>query len=166
MNKRYSGIFQLLALGGAWCIWGLGWLLGAFNDGPMTATAQAVVVLGAFAPATGAFIVRRWVAREGFSDAGLRPNLRSSWPYYVYAWLLPVPVVAAIVGLATVFGLTFVHSDLSVTMVLSTLISALVLTPLFFSEEFGWRGYLQVRVFTERPVVAAVVTGIVWGVFH
>jgi membrane protease YdiL (CAAX protease family) len=43
---------------------------------------------------------------------------------------------------------------------------ALVLTPLLFIEEFGWRGYLQVRVCADRPIMAAVVTGIIWGVFH
>jgi len=166
MSNRFIGLFLLVALGGAWCVWGLAWLLGVFDDGPMTLPAQAVVAFGAFSPAAGALVVRRWIAREGFSDAGLRPNLRNSWPFYIVAWLLPLPVVGCIAALAGVLGLTFVHTDVSVTMVLSSLVSSLVLTPLFFGEEFGWRGYLQVRLFADRPIMSAVLTGLVWGVFH
>jgi membrane protease YdiL (CAAX protease family) len=166
MNNRCIGMFLLIALGGAWSVWGLAWLLGVFDDGPMTAPAQVVVAFGAFAPAVAAYVVRRWVAREGFADAGLGLHLRNSWPYYVVGWLLPLPVVGCIAALAGVFGFAFVHSDLSVTMVLGALVSSLVLTPLFFGEEFGWRGYLQVRLVAGRPILAAVLTGLVWGVFH
>jgi membrane protease YdiL (CAAX protease family) len=92
--------------------------------------------------------------------------LHNSWPFYIVAWLLPLPVVAGIAALAALLGLTFVHLDLSVSMVIGSLVSGLVLTPLFFGEEFGWRGYLQVRLFADRPITSAVLTGIVWGVFH
>jgi hypothetical protein len=43
---------------------------------------------------------------------------------------------------------------------------ALLAAPLFVGEELGWRGYLQVRWYAHRPLVAAVLTGLVWGVFH
>ncbi len=59
---------------------------------------------GAFAPAIAAFIVRKCIIREGFADAGLRPNF-GKWPYYIVAWLLPLVVVGCIVILASLLGL-------------------------------------------------------------
>jgi membrane protease YdiL (CAAX protease family) len=38
--------------------------------------------------------------------------------------------------------------------------------PLLWGEEFGWRGYLQTRLPAGRPLVAAVATGLIWGVWH
>jgi membrane protease YdiL (CAAX protease family) len=46
------------------------------------------------------------------------------------------------------------------------LFNAILYTPLVFGEEFGWRSYLQIRIFIDRPLLAAVITGIVWGVWH
>jgi membrane protease YdiL (CAAX protease family) len=45
-------------------------------------------------------------------------------------------------------------------------VTALFATPLLFGEEFGWRGYLQLRLFPDRPVLSAVATGVIWGVWH
>jgi membrane protease YdiL (CAAX protease family) len=159
-------IFLLMAVGGAWSLWGLAWLLGAFDAGPTSLPAQAAVALGAFSPALAAWVVRRWVAREGVADAGLGLHVGRGWPHYVFGWLLPLPVVGAIAGLAAGLGLSFVHTDLPPEVVLGALLGALVLTPLTFGEEFGWRGYLQVRWFRHQPLTAAVMTGLVWGVFH
>src|SRR6185436_2776921 len=104
------GVFLLIAVGGAWVVWGAVWALGAFNSGPTNTGAQAAVALGAFTPALAAVVVRRWISREGFADAGLRP--RGGWQYYVLAWLLPLPVVGVIVALASTLGLIFVHTEL------------------------------------------------------
>jgi hypothetical protein len=35
-----------------------------------------------------------------------------------------------------------------------------------FGEEFGWRGYLQPRLFPQSPVLSAVVTGTIWAYWH
>jgi uncharacterized protein len=83
------------------------WLLGVLDTGP---TGQLVVALGAFSPAIAAIIVRRWVTREGFADAGLRLNLRHKWRYYLFAWLLPLPVVGVIAILAAAAGIPPVRS--------------------------------------------------------
>jgi membrane protease YdiL (CAAX protease family) len=37
--------------------------------------------------------------------------------------------------------------------------------PAFWGEEFGWRSYLQLRV-GRSPIQAAVITGIIWSVWH
>jgi membrane protease YdiL (CAAX protease family) len=46
------------------------------------------------------------------------------------------------------------------------LINSLYATFILWGEEFGWRGYLQIRLFSERPLLAAVTTGIIWGIWH
>jgi uncharacterized protein len=162
-TTRGIAVFLLIAIGGAWGVWAVAWLFGVLNTG---ASGQAFVAVGAFFPALAAFVVRRWVTREGFADAGLQLHLRRGQRYYLFAWLSPLAVVAAIAGLAAVLALPFVHSDLSPVMVLSAVGGALLIAPLFFGEEFGWRGYLQLRWFGHRPLLAAVLTGTVWGVFH
>jgi uncharacterized protein len=164
-TARTKGVvaFLLIAIGIAWGVWGLAWLLGALDTSPV---GQAVVALGAFSPAVAAFVVRRWVTREGFADAGLRPHLRRAWTSYLVAWLIPLPVVGVIVGLALALGLRLVHAELPPALVPAALAGSLVTAPLFFGEEFGWRGYLQLRWFDNRPLLAAVLTGVVWGVFH
>ena len=42
----------------------------------------------------------------------------------------------------------------------------LALNFILWGEEFGWRGYLQLRLLRGRPLLAAVATGIIWGVWH
>lgn len=46
------------------------------------------------------------------------------------------------------------------------LITALVATPILWGEEFGWRGYLQLRLLARRPLLAAIATGVIWGMWH
>ena len=79
MNNKTKGIvsYIVLAFGLAWIMWEIAIQLGI---GPGHTLFQLAVLPGAFASA------------EGFGDAGLRPNLRSRWPYYLVAWLLPLPV--------------------------------------------------------------------------
>ncbi len=161
-SSKNRGIvaYLIIAFGVTWATWIPIWLLGIppnsdiFNMGVMVA---------AFAPALAAIIVRRWVTREGFADAGLAPNLRRAWPFYIFAWLWPV-LACVTLGIAGLFGvavLNEVASGLAPALVL-----ALVMTPVLFGEEFGWRSYLQIRLFSNRPLLAALATGTIWGVWH
>jgi CAAX protease family protein len=170
-------VFLFLAFGIAWGSWEL--LL------PKTTTNLMLFELaaapGAFAPALATFIVRKWVTREGFGDAGLALNLRK-WPYYLIAWFLPFGVIAFIVAIAMTTGIAqpdftpaqaLAHlppqipkADVKFILPLTTLLTAFVTTPLLFGEEFGWRGYLQFRLFPGRPISAAIVTGLIWGIWH
>ena len=137
-----------------------------------------------FAPAIAAFIVRKWITHEGFADAGLRPNLRK-WRYYLVGWFLPLAVVGWIVISAPLFGLgkpdfslvrgikylASTGMPVSLSRPLWMLIGGLVISAIFsapinFGEEFGWRGYLQPRLFPDRPVLGAVVTGVIWAYWH
>ena len=185
MNSETRGVvvYLLLAFGMAWALWEIPLLFGVSPRNPLF---QLAVLPGAFAPAVAAIVVRKWVTREGFADAGLRLNLRR-WPCYLVAWLLPLPVTAIIVALAVVLGIG--RPDFSLMRALRTLapegasvpalppnlllvvpvqllITALLATPILWGEEFGWRGYLQMRLLHRRPLLAAVATGLIWGVWH
>ena len=99
MHSHRKGIiaYLLIAFGLAW----VGFETMYRSKGiPLRTVALAA---SAFAPAIACFVVRKWVTREGFADAGLRLHLRK-WPFYLVAWLLPVAVVACVVILAPLFG--------------------------------------------------------------
>ena len=135
---RIAG-FLLLAFGGAWSIWALAWLLDVFDT---SVAGQLIVAVGALSPAIASIVVR-WLSREGFADAGLRPNLRNRTLYYAVAWLLPLPVLGVVIALAAALGLPFANRDLPPTAVVTALLAAVLVAPLFFGEELGWRGYLH-----------------------
>jgi uncharacterized protein len=131
----------------------------------------------AFSPAIAAVIVRRWITKEGFADAGLAPRLRSGWAYYLVAWLLPLIAVGVVIGLATVLGISrpnlsqlgnlFPGVQLPGWAGLPLLMGVpILMMPLFWGEEFGWRGYLQVRLLSHSPLKAAIATGFIWAVWH
>jgi membrane protease YdiL (CAAX protease family) len=170
--------FLVLSFGIAWGSWEL--LLPKNGGG----TLGLGSVPGAFAPAIATFIVRKWITREGFGDAGLGLHL-DHWGSYLIAWLIPVPVLAFIAWSAGAFG--FGHPDFSMltglaqlgskpspafaqnawcAVPLITFVTAPLAAPILFGEEFGWRGYLQLRLFGTRPTLAAVATGIIWGLWH
>lgn len=131
----------------------------------------------AFSPALAAVIVRGWITKEGFVDAGLAPRLRSGWAYYLVAWLFPLIAVGVVIGLATVLGIS--RPDLSQLGNLFPcvqlpswaglpllMVVPILMMPLFWGEEFGWRGYLQIRLLSHSPLKAAIATGFIWAVWH
>jgi len=186
MNDKTKGVLAYLgiAFGMAWVLWEIPLRLGLSPRSPFF---QLAVLPGAFAPAVATVVVRKWVIREGFADAGLRLNLRR-WRYYLVAWLLPLPVMAIIVALAVALGIgqpdfslmralsalapegTSLPSALPANLLplifIQSLVTALVATPILWGEEFGWRGYLQLRLLGHRPLLAALATGLIWGVWH
>ena len=185
MSTRTRGtvFYLLITFGMAWLLWEIPARLGLAIDGPIF---QFVALPGAFSPAIAALIVRKWITREGFGDAGLRPNLRTKWRYYLVAWLLPLAVAFVVVGLTILFGIgqpdftlgrafsalatgaqaPSLPSLVGALLPLGLLVTALFSTFILWGEEFGWRGYLQVRLFANRPVIAAVMTGVIWGLWH
>jgi membrane protease YdiL (CAAX protease family) len=173
--------FLVICFGLAWVSWELAIRAGV---GVTSWQFEVIALPGAFAPAIAAIVVRRWITREGFTDAGLRLHA-NRWPYYLFAWLLPLLVVALIVAEAGAFGIATPdftltraagagaagHSVNAVSregwlIVPELMAVAVVMTPVLWGEEFGWRGYLQRRLLPGRPVAAALVTGLIWGVWH
>ncbi len=105
----------------------------------------------AFVPAIAAVVVRRWVTREGFADAGLRP--RGRWPAWIAAWLAPLGITVLL--LATAAGARWWRPDLSPVGgaggVVLLLVLQVVLTPAYWGEEFGWTSFLWPRLVPGRP---------------
>lgn len=162
-RSRTRGVFWylLIAFGLPWSLWLPLGLLGASSSSLIY---QVGVLDASFAPAVAAIIVRRWITREGFGDAGLRPHLRTKWRYYLVAGLWPFALFGPVFGVANLLGMPLVK-DLSVSIV-GTMGLVLLYTLYFWGEEFGWRGYLQLRLYRDRPLLACVVTGAIWGVWH
>ncbi|MEE4420707.1 CPBP family intramembrane glutamic endopeptidase [Streptomyces bugieae] len=162
--------FLALSFGGTW-----GWLWCAtavFGLSPLNPLLQ---VPACCMPSIAAVVVRRWVTREGFADAGLGLRLKTAWPYYLAAWLCPAALAACTLGLAVLFGLW--HPQLSglggvlpgaddVLTVLGMMMASLVLTPLYWGEEFGWTSYLRPRLFGGALLPSSLVTGLIWAVWH
>lgn len=174
MTSKTKGItvYLLLAFGIAWIPLTVQWALGLKGPGDdATLWDYAVFLLitlpTSFGPAIGAIVVRKWITREGFADAALCLNARRGWRYYLFALLYPGIVVPATLLLASILSAEPPeYSGLTATPLLQMMTMAIVSTPIVWGEEFGWRGYLQVRLFADKPVWAAVVTGLIWAVWH
>ncbi|MFE3525327.1 CPBP family intramembrane glutamic endopeptidase [Streptomyces sp. NPDC059161] len=163
-------VFLALSFGLTWL-----WLLFARRGLGLTAVNPLLQLPYALGPGIVAGVVRRWVTKEGFADAGLRLRLRQAWPYWIIAWLGPLGIAAASVALAAALGLW--EPDLApLGEVLSGLpgwaaVAALmlvvpVLTPLYCGEEFGWTSYLRPRLFGGRTVPSVLATGLIWALWH
>lgn len=174
MTSKTRGIilFLFFTFGIAWIPLFIQWLLGLRSPGADATFLDYVVFTlitlpTSFAPAIGAIIVRKWITREGFADSGLRPNLRRGWRYYLFALLYPAIVLPIVLVLTYIVsaGQPDFSSITAISLLRMTVIS-IVSTPVIWGEEFGWRGYLQIRLFADRPLLAAITTGLIWGVWH
>jgi membrane protease YdiL (CAAX protease family) len=187
-NNTARGVvaYLLIAFAMAWSFWCIPLLFGLTLSSP---SYFLFLLPGAFSPAIAAVVVRKWITREGFADAGLRLNFHNNKRYYLIAWLLPLLVVAIIVLLAVIFRISTPDFSLERAMntlasgqnpletvpralrfpfvgVLQALLTAIIATPLLWGEEFGWRSYLQIRLMAHRPLLAAIITGVIWGIWH
>lgn len=182
-DKKGIIAYLLIAFGLAWFLWEIALRMGPSANSPLF---QLAILPGSFGPAIASVVVRKWITREGFGDAGLRLNLRQ-WRYYLAGWSLPLLVVSAIVLLSVALGIA--NPDFTLERALRELtpegttlpslppgsffilpfqlmITALIAAPILWGEEFGWRGYLQVRLMGNRPLLSAIVTGLIWGLWH
>ncbi|WP_405106536.1 CPBP family intramembrane metalloprotease [Micromonospora sp. NBC_01405] len=172
MTRKTKGVLAFLAIsfGASWV-----WLLGARLGLGISLVNPLVQLPFGFAPAVAAIVVRRWVTREGFHDAGLALRLRSGWSSYLIAWLAPLAMVGATVGLAASLGLWSPDAsslDDAVpglpgwAFILLLMAAVPLLTPLYWGEEFGWTSYLRLRLFVDRPLLSVTATGLIWAVWH
>jgi len=153
---------------------------------PGSAAYTVVLVVVMFVPALSALIVRLFVERQGFADAGLRWG---KGRYYLAAWLLPVAFGLAAMGLAVwlrqaefdpymtelmvriklqygsmelprfeLMRIYFIIGSLTPVVIINTIPC--------FGEEFGWRGYLLMRLLPLGRARAMVLTGAIWGIWH
>ena len=167
---------------------------GALTDIPPIA-AQLVTGAAMFFPAIGVLITRL-VTREGFKNSVIKPKrFRKSAPWFAVAWLGPAILMA--IGAAAYFvafpqdfdpgmstivatqqqaaaaaGVEGIPVDQLRTMMIVQLFSAVLIAPVLnifttFGEEWGWRGYLVLKMATRMRIVPTLlVTGVIWGLWH
>ena len=181
--------FLILAFGIAWTTWEI--VVRVLHVDVTSPQFNVYGLPGAFAPAIAALIVRAFTP-GGFKDAKFKLPLISKWPYFLFALLLPLAIVTVMAFEAQAIHILPAGFDLTKAMlgvvpaaavsgqeatatqltrlghlVIPALLgTAIVATPLLWGEEFGWRGYLQPRLFPGRPLAAAVVTGVIWAAWH
>jgi uncharacterized protein len=188
VDWRGVGWFVALAYGLAWTAEGIALARGMRFE---RLTAGAVALLGAvmFTPAIAATVVRRAVTREGFVSAGLR---RGPWRYYLAVWLGVPLLVALVYALTVLLGLgQFDPSVSRLTALLQEQAAGRPLPPLppppvlalamfaqaitlgvlvtsvaTFGEEFGWTGFLLVKLLPLGRWRAAGLYGAIWGLWH
>jgi hypothetical protein len=186
VNWRGVGAFLLLAYGLAWLPELIALARGVRVHPPTTAgTALLAAVM--WAPAVAAFLVRRFVTREGFATAGLRIGPRRAWIYYLAAWLGVPVLVSAIYGTTLLLGLGTLDpaltraaeaaraagavppssATLATALVAGSLTAGVLVTSLAtFGEEFGWTGYLLPTLLPLGRWRAALIYGVAWGLWH
>lgn len=172
-------LFLLLAYGTSWALW-----IGLRSLGvPFILRA----VLGMFGPALGAVLVRGPLFRRGFVDSGARLNLgQGGGRAYVAAFALPPVLLTLALFVAVASGmqhwapganphvpvtlnpsLTPSNVLFSVALLLVLLGFAPIINALFaFGEEFGWRGYLLPGLVPLGGLRAALLVGVIWGIWH
>jgi membrane protease YdiL (CAAX protease family) len=184
---RWRGIavFLVLAFGLAWA---LEILLRPAGVNLLTRSALAM-----FAPAVAAYLVRGPLLREGFRDTGASFNF-TKWRFYAIAYAISPAALAVGFCLALLLGEQHWALDANIHQLARQLpiqhlqpgetrvhiawvtfwaglgnafTAAILLNSIFtFGEEFGWRGYLLPRLAPLGGVTAAVVVGVVWGLWH
>ncbi len=120
--------------------------------------ALALVGLGAFGPSLAALLL---AARRGETSA-VFGKLRAPAGWTIAALLTPFVVQQ----LANLCELALGHAALGIRLQLRPeLFAALVVFSL--GEEFGWRGYAYPLLERRHgPVLASVLVGVMWGVWH
>lgn len=168
-----SALYILFAFAISWVIWlGLGALGVSFT---------IRVAIGMFGPALAAVLVRL-IRHEGFADAGLRLVARGrsgAWRMYIAAYIVPPILIALSIGFVMLVGLQHwalpqnmqamgqgISKALPATIVLAFTFGILFNMIFTFGEEFGWRSYLLLRLAPLGGIPAAIITGIIWGLWH
>jgi membrane protease YdiL (CAAX protease family) len=166
---RHVICFVLLAYGIAWAIWApLGPAIkDALQDGrtPDNFAATPAVMLGMYAPALAAVVMRVVISKEGLRRAlGPLPSLRMA----LAAVLIPMAFILILVAIITVtnIGDPTPGKPVGTLLAILTFVGVPISTALAFGEEFGWRGYLLPKLLPLGEVKAAVIVGLIWGPWH
>jgi len=185
VDWRGVRVYLALAFGLAWTVEGTALARGVrFTS--LTPGTTALLASVMFAPATAAFIVRRFVTREGFATAGLR---RGPWRPYLVVWIGVPLLIAGIYALSLLFGLGRFDPTLEqlfarmremahgqpipalpappvfagILLAQALTLGVLVTSVFTFGEEFGWTGYLLVQLLPLGRWRAALIYGALWG---
>jgi membrane protease YdiL (CAAX protease family) len=133
---------------------------------PAKFTAPGSIIIGMFGPALAAVVMRTVVSKEGVKTS-LGP-IRHRRKYFAIALVAPALTIALLINLAVGFHLAHFHAHANiVALVIGLGLNALTMNAMFaFGEEYGWRGYLLPKLLPLGEARAAVVLGVIWGLWH
>ncbi len=168
---RDVALYTALAYALAWSVWFA--LVPHFFDlltakrTPHKLDVAPVYILGMFAPAVAAVVMRLFVSKEGLRGS-LGPA--KTWRFYALAVMLGAVLVNLVLAADSVTGLgAFTwHGRPALGIEYAALVfDGLTFSAFFtFGEEYGRRGYLMRKLLPLGEVRAAVVVGLIWAPWH
>ena len=161
------------------------------SDGNNIANMSLWVAIAMFFPVISV-VITRLVTREGFKGSAISFNLKEGkYRYYILAWFLPG--IMTVIGIFIYFavfrdnyspdmkfmldtfekqGITGISSDTARMSAISQAVTAILIGPVLncltcFGEEWGWRGYLLMKLKSRmKPLPLMLLTGVIWGLWH
>jgi len=163
-QTKAIGLFILLAFAFAWVPFFMAFATGAI-DGTHNNIWTLLAGIGfPFGTAVAAFIVRQFVTRTGYKDAGLR--WRIPLRYYILAVGLPILWSSSALALnLLISGEKFVAIPSPGEFIMYSL-QLIVTALILFGEEFGWRSYLLQKWQAADMPHALITTSLIWGLWH
>lgn len=127
----------------------------------------SALALGMLGPLFAALLMRLFVSGEGVKGSvGIRRPAR----FYLVAVAAPALFMALLIAINHLTGLgRFVWSSatpLPLAYLAAVLVNGILLTPLAFAEEYGWRGYLLPRLLPLGEMNATILLGLIWAGWH
>lgn len=196
LTRKRLGVYLGLSFGLSWALVLIIWRTGGLMNSPLLmqtpgiSLAAVLLMLVMLMPAL-ANVLTRLITREGKQDLWLHPA-RNQKPalWWLIAWFLPG--IGTVLGAVIYFLLFPAHFDPALTtlqsqiaqsapagtalpslwlIVLGAFLQALLLSPILnslftFGEEFGWRAYLLPKLMPLGGRKAALLSGLVWGIWH
>jgi membrane protease YdiL (CAAX protease family) len=131
---------------------------------------QPLSIVGLFAPALSAIIVLWWAQGKASVVALFKRYTiwRFSIGWYLFALLLmPIMYLASLVVAILSTHASFAHLFFS-NSPLFLLVAYVYLMVINSGEEIGWRGFALplLQNLLQRPVVAGLVLGVIWALWH
>mgnify|MGYP003382610031 FL=1 len=116
-------------------------------------------------------VLLRFFGGDGWKDAGLRPNIKESWQWYLFSLFVYPIVMTMVIMLGVMSGVTRMNGDLNSLLPLFIAGFAVQLMPrMIFAvfEEWGWRGYLEPRLVAlgVPDLRRHLFVGAVWALWH
>jgi len=116
-------------------------------------------------------LLLRFLAGDGFKDAGLDLNLNKNWRWYIFSFFMPIVVIIIVIILGIMFGVTTLNDDVSVfipTLLPGIATQFMPRLLLAVCEEWGWRGYLEPRLalLGVPDLQRHLIVGFIWAIWH
>lgn len=185
LNREKRGTISFIAITFGITFF-MAFLLEYLNITPADPLFMIYALPSGIAPAIAAILVRKWITKEGFNDICYSIE-KKRWIFYCYALIIPFIVIGSIIILASIFSLsspdytyqrfensenpigTIPESLLQISfpiLILILPILSILNTIIVLGEEFGWRSYLQTRIYPNHSLKASISIGLIHGFWY